>query len=151
MIIYHCVSASGVFKPVLPEVKSDYDWIACSFVVQFPSALAKCYCNCVVVVNHQHRGRWLGQVTAPSAHTSCCSAVVTPGAVALNGCGCEPSAQRPVVGSGAVPSAQTSCCSAVVRSGAVALKACGCEPSAQRPVVGSGDSTVSTDKLLFRQ
>ena len=45
----------------------------------------------------------------PSAQTSCCSGVVTPGAVALNDCdcGCEPSAQRPVVTSGAVPSAQT--------------------------------------------
>ena len=72
--------------------------------------------------------------------------------MALNGCGCEPSAQRPVVGSGAVPSVQTSCCSgtgAVVGT-AVALKACGCEPSAQRPVVGSGAVPSATDKLLFR-
>ena len=64
--------------------------------------------------------------------------------VALNDCdcGCEPSAQRPVVTSGAVPSLQTSCCSAVVTSGveSVALNDCdcGCEPSAQRPVVTSG-------------
>ena len=65
-------------------------------------------------------------------------------------CGCEPSAQRPVVGSGPVPSAQTSCCSGVVTPGAVALNGCGCEPSAQRPVVGIRSSTVGTDKLLFR-
>ena len=58
-----------------------------------------------VVVNHQHRGRWLRSGAVPSLQTSCGSAVVTLGAVALNGCGCEPSAQRPVVGSGAVPSA----------------------------------------------
>ncbi len=61
-------------------------------------------------------------------------------------CGCEPSAQRPVVGSGAVPSAQTSCCSGrVVTPGAVALNGCGCEPSAQRPVVGSGPVPSATD------
>ena len=94
----------------------------------------------VMVVNHQHRGRWLGQVQYHQHRQVVCSAVVTPGAVALNGCGCEPSAQRPVVRSGAAPSAQTSCCSGTgaVVGGAVALKACGCEPSAQRPVVGSG-------------
>ena len=83
----------------------------------------------------------VGSGDAPSAHTSDCSAVVTPGAEALNGCGCEPSAQRPVVTSGAVPSLQTSCGSGRiggVGGEAVALKACGCEPSAQRPVVTSG-------------
>ena len=57
-------------------------------------------------------------------------------------CGCEPSAQRPVVASGAVPSVQTSCDSVVtggvVDGEGVALKVCGCEPSAQRPVVASG-------------
>ena len=56
-------------------------------------------------------------------------------------CGCEPSAQRPVVGSGPVPSEQTSCCSAEVTPGdgaTVALDGCGREPSAQRPVLASG-------------
>ena len=38
----------------------------------------------VVVVNHQHRGRWLGLVQYRQLQTSCCSGVVTPGAVALN-------------------------------------------------------------------
>ena len=72
-------------------------------------------------------------------------------AVALKACGCEPSAQRPVVGSGAVPSLQTSCCSAVVTPevGHFALNGCGCEPSAQRPVVGSGAVPSAADKLLF--
>ena len=37
------------------------------------------------------------------------------------GCGCEPSAQRPVVGSGPGPCCKTSCCSGVVTPGAVAL------------------------------
>ena len=61
----------------------------------------------VVVVNHQHRGRWLGLVHVPSLQTSCCSGTgaVVGGAVALKVCGCEPSAQRPVVGSGPGPSA----------------------------------------------
>ena len=60
-------------------------------------------------------------------------------------CGCEPSAQRPVVTSGAVPSLQTSCCSGVEEGvgGTVALKGCACEPSAQRPVVTSGSCTVN--------
>ena len=41
----------------------------------------------------------------------CCSGVVTPGVIASNDCdcGCEPSAQRPVVTSGAGPSLHTSC------------------------------------------
>ena len=44
--------------------------------------------------------------------------------MALKACGCEPSAQRPVVGSGAVPSLQTSCCSG---AGAVGWSSCGIE------------------------
>ena len=75
-----------------------------------------------VVVNHQHRGRRQHQVLYHQLQTSCGSAVVTPGAVALNGCGCEPSAQRPVVGSGAVPSAQTSCVQQCVTPGDCGIK-----------------------------
>ena len=77
-------------------------------------------------MNHQHRGRWLGQVQYHQLQTSCCSGAgaVVGAAVALKACGCEPSAQRPVVGSGAVPSAQTSCCSG---AGAVGWSSCGIE------------------------
>ena len=61
-----------------------------------------------------------------------------------NGCACEPSAHRPVDGSGGVPSAQANCCSKVGAGGeVVALNGCACEPSAHRPVDGSGGGTVS--------
>ncbi|MGB8449824.1 MAG: hypothetical protein WCE25_08915, partial [Nitrososphaeraceae archaeon] len=64
---------------------------------------------------------------------------------ATGDCGCEPSAQRPVVTSGAVPSLQTSCCSSVVTPGdgaTVALNGCGCEPSEQRPLELGGIPSV---------
>ena len=62
----------------------------------------------------------------PSLQISCDSGrlgEVVGEAVALKACGCEPSAQRPVVGSGPVPSLHTSCVSAVVTPEAVAFKA----------------------------
>ena len=73
--------------------------------------------------------------------------------MALRDCGCEPSAQRPVVGSGAVPSAarQVAVQTGAVGGEAVALRDRGCEPSAQRPVVGSGAVTITAPSVAVQE